>query len=214
MAKLTTKQRDKLKDSDFAVPGKRKLPIFDASHCRAAWDFLPRTKGLTDSEIKEARKRILARAKEFNIDTSDWEKKKVSKEGFVELSLESMTPVQRRIRSLIMDTDDIAIDGLTVSDEGFREWINLHPGLSLLAYLTALVVMPIVTWPVPVAALITYAWQRQSYREELYKWAKKHDAVEDPVLILTSEKAFKAAIREYIKYLKEHHEKKSDEHKK
>lgn len=199
MAKLTTKQRDKLKDSDFAVPGKRKLPIFDASHCRAAWDFLPRTKGLTDSEIKEARKRILARAKEFNIDTSDWEKKKVSKEGFVELSLESMTPVQRRIRSLIMDTDDVVVDGLTVSDESFRDWINLHP--------TASIVM-LLLLPFSIPTIIAYCWQRHEYRMKVAAWAEKHMDAKTAKKVPTDREAFDEAIRAYRIYLIQEKERK------
>lgn len=100
MAKLTTKERSKLKDSDFAVPGKRKLPIHDAEHTEMAWKFLPRTQGLTPAEITEARKRILERAKKFGIDTSHWEKS-VSKESFEEVSLESLSPKQLRIRQLL-----------------------------------------------------------------------------------------------------------------
>lgn len=36
MAKLTTKQRNKLPSSAFAEPGKRKYPINDKSHAKAA----------------------------------------------------------------------------------------------------------------------------------------------------------------------------------
>lgn len=36
MAKLTTKKRNRLKSSSFAEPGKRKYPIQDKSHGRAA----------------------------------------------------------------------------------------------------------------------------------------------------------------------------------
>ncbi|GIM47032.1 hypothetical protein DNHGIG_25810 [Collibacillus ludicampi] len=71
---LSAAQRKKLKDSDFAVPGKRKLPIHDKEHVKLAWDMVDRTKGLTEEERKEARKRILSAAKQMGVDTSDWNK--------------------------------------------------------------------------------------------------------------------------------------------
>lgn len=36
MAKLTSKARNKLKDSTFALPGERKYPISDKNHARNA----------------------------------------------------------------------------------------------------------------------------------------------------------------------------------
>lgn len=74
MAKLNKKQRDNLPESDFAVPEKRALPIHDAEHVKLAWDMVDRTEGLTPEERKEARRRILRRAKELGIDTSGWDK--------------------------------------------------------------------------------------------------------------------------------------------
>ncbi|MCF8566904.1 hypothetical protein LLE49_19480 [Alicyclobacillus tolerans] len=71
---LTKEQRDKLKDSDFAVPGKRELPIHNKTHIKLAWDMVDRTKDLTAEERKEARKNILAAAKKMGMDTSDWDK--------------------------------------------------------------------------------------------------------------------------------------------
>jgi hypothetical protein len=47
---LTDEQRAQLADSDFAVPGKRKLPLHDEEHARLAWDMLDRTHGLSPSE--------------------------------------------------------------------------------------------------------------------------------------------------------------------
>lgn len=72
MAKLTAEQREALKNSDFAVPGKRALPVHDAAHTRLAWQMLNRTEGLSAAERDAARKRILAAAKKFGIDTGDW----------------------------------------------------------------------------------------------------------------------------------------------
>ena len=69
---LSSKERDALPASDFAVPGKRQLPMHDAKHARLAWDMVNRTGGLSDSEKSTARSRIKRRAKELGIDTSDW----------------------------------------------------------------------------------------------------------------------------------------------
>jgi hypothetical protein len=70
---LTKEQRDAMPDEMFAVPGKRLLPIHDERHVRMAWSQLPRTQGITVAERKEARGRILTRAKHLGIDTTDWE---------------------------------------------------------------------------------------------------------------------------------------------
>ena len=72
MSRLSKLERDALPSSAFAVPGKRKLLIQDASHLRFAWDELERTQGLSEAEREEARRRILARARELGIDTSGW----------------------------------------------------------------------------------------------------------------------------------------------
>ncbi|CAJ0698791.1 DUF6582 domain-containing protein [Ralstonia holmesii] len=71
---LSKEERDALPAEHFAVPGKRKLPINDPTHTSLAWDMVDRTQGLSDAERSEARARILRRAKELGIDTSDWGK--------------------------------------------------------------------------------------------------------------------------------------------
>lgn len=72
MSKLNTKERDALPDSDFAVPGKRVMPIQDKDHVEKAWELKDTAHDLTPEEKAEARKRILSRAKELGIDTSKW----------------------------------------------------------------------------------------------------------------------------------------------
>lgn len=42
MSKLKTSERDKLKASDFAIPGERKYPIENESHARAALSMVAR----------------------------------------------------------------------------------------------------------------------------------------------------------------------------
>src|SRR5580692_7618796 len=74
MAKLTKGTRDALPAEDFAVPGKRALPMHDADHVRMGWDMVSKTKDLTPEERKEARTRLRERAKRFGIDTKAWGK--------------------------------------------------------------------------------------------------------------------------------------------
>jgi len=59
MPPLTVEERAKLRDSEFAVPGKRELPLHDADHAKLAWDMLDKTHGLDDYERDEARHRII-----------------------------------------------------------------------------------------------------------------------------------------------------------
>jgi len=73
-APLTKEQREALPSEQFAVPGKRKLPMPDERHTRLAWSQLSRTQGLTVEERAEARRRIIRRAHELGMDTTDWEK--------------------------------------------------------------------------------------------------------------------------------------------
>lgn len=74
MAKLTKESRDSLPESDFAVPGKRALPMHDADHVKMAWDMVSKTKDLTPAERSEARKRIKERAGKLGVNTKDWGK--------------------------------------------------------------------------------------------------------------------------------------------
>jgi hypothetical protein len=74
MADLTKEERDKLPESDFAVPGKRELPMHDERHVKLAWDMVDRTADLTPEERSAARGHILRRAKELGVDTANWNK--------------------------------------------------------------------------------------------------------------------------------------------
>lgn len=65
---LDTKDRDSLGSEQFAVPGKRKLPIHDAAHVRNALARFNQTEGLTPAEKKTAMTRIRRAAKKFGID--------------------------------------------------------------------------------------------------------------------------------------------------
>ena len=71
-ARVSTRERNRLPESAFAVPAKRKLLITDEDHTRLAWDMVNRTQGLTSAEKAEARRRILRRAHQLGIDTDEW----------------------------------------------------------------------------------------------------------------------------------------------
>ncbi len=71
-AALDAEQRNKLDADQFAVPGKREMPIHDAEHVKLAWDMVDRTQGLSEAERAEARRRILAKAKSLGLDTQGW----------------------------------------------------------------------------------------------------------------------------------------------
>lgn len=71
---LTKQERNSLPSEDFAVPGKRKLPIHDAAHTLLAWGQIDRTQGLSETERDEARAAVLDRAKAFGVDTTKWDK--------------------------------------------------------------------------------------------------------------------------------------------
>ncbi len=72
MAELSKEERDRLPDSDFAVPGKRLLPMHDREHAELAWRMVDRTDGLTADERAEARRRIKARLQQFGVDVSNY----------------------------------------------------------------------------------------------------------------------------------------------
>lgn len=67
---LDTKDRNRLDDESYAVPGKRKLPIHDADHVRNALARFNQTKGLTPAEKATARARINRAAKKFGVKVS------------------------------------------------------------------------------------------------------------------------------------------------
>ena len=76
-AKLPSKKRNKLPDSDFALVytdanGKkiRKYPIHDEAHCKAAAHMFPR--GVPLKYKATVARKILRRAHKFGIDTSGW----------------------------------------------------------------------------------------------------------------------------------------------
>ena len=71
---LSTAEKDRLPDKDFAFPKERKEPLSDASHVRNAVARFDQVEGVTDRERDEAWKRIRRAAKRFDveIEAGDW----------------------------------------------------------------------------------------------------------------------------------------------
>ena len=71
MSELDAKDREELKDSDYAFPKERKEPICDADHVRNAIARFDQVEGVSDDERDEAWKRIKKAADKFGVDVSE-----------------------------------------------------------------------------------------------------------------------------------------------
>jgi hypothetical protein len=80
MAELSTRQRDKLKDSAFAFPKERKEPLENASHVRNAIARFNQVEGVSDDERDAAWKRIKAAAKKFDVEVSEKSWREIGKD--------------------------------------------------------------------------------------------------------------------------------------
>ena len=71
---MSTAEKDRLKDQEFAFPAERKEPLSDARHVRNAIARFDQVEGVSDEERDQAWKRILAAAKRYDVEVSesDW----------------------------------------------------------------------------------------------------------------------------------------------
>jgi len=71
---LSTAQKDKLPDKEFAFPKERKEPLTDAKHVRNAIARFDQVEGVSDTERDKAWQRILKAAKRYDVDVTekDW----------------------------------------------------------------------------------------------------------------------------------------------
>jgi len=71
---MSTAEKDKLADQEFAFPEERKEPLTDARHVRNAIARFDQVEGVSDAERDKAWKRILAAAKRYDVEVSepDW----------------------------------------------------------------------------------------------------------------------------------------------
>jgi hypothetical protein len=74
MSNLTSEDRQRLAEREFAFPAQRKEPLENASHVRNAVARFDQVSGVTDAERDEAWKRILRAAKTYGVTVgrSDW----------------------------------------------------------------------------------------------------------------------------------------------
>lgn len=76
---MSGKKRKKLKDSEFAYPDERKMPLNDASHVRNAAARFDQVKDVTKRERGKAWKRLKRAANAMNVKLTP--RKKNSKKG-------------------------------------------------------------------------------------------------------------------------------------
>jgi hypothetical protein len=70
-AGLSTAEKNKLDDKEFAFPAERKEPLVDATHVRNAVARFDQVEGVTDTERDEAWRRIQAAAKKFGVELEE-----------------------------------------------------------------------------------------------------------------------------------------------
>jgi hypothetical protein len=71
---LSTAEKDRLPDAEFAFPAERKEPLSDAAHVRNAIARFDQVEGVTDEERDRAWARIRAAASKYDVHISenDW----------------------------------------------------------------------------------------------------------------------------------------------
>jgi hypothetical protein len=80
-AGLSTAEKNKLDDKQFAFPRERKEPLVDAAHVRNAVARFDQVEGVTDSERDEAWRRIGAAAKKFGVELEEKSWRELSNGG-------------------------------------------------------------------------------------------------------------------------------------
>jgi hypothetical protein len=68
---LSTADKNKLDDKQFAFPKERKEPLVDAKHVRNAVARFDQVEGVTDAERDRAWRRIEAAAKKFGVELEE-----------------------------------------------------------------------------------------------------------------------------------------------
>jgi hypothetical protein len=71
---MSTAEKDRLEDQEFAFPKERKEPLTDARHVRNAIARFDQVEDVSDAERDQAWKRIMAAAKRYDVEVSesDW----------------------------------------------------------------------------------------------------------------------------------------------
>lgn len=79
MTKLSSDDRDNLKEGSFAFPKERKEPLENASHVRNAIARFNQVKDVSDAERDAAWKRIKAAAKKHGVDVTETSWREIGK---------------------------------------------------------------------------------------------------------------------------------------
>jgi hypothetical protein len=78
---MSTADKNKLEDAEFAFPDERKEPLTDAKHVRNAIARFDQVEGVSDAERDRAWQRILKAAKRYDIDVSEKSWRDLAKGG-------------------------------------------------------------------------------------------------------------------------------------
>jgi hypothetical protein len=78
---MSTAEKDRLPDKEFAFPKERKEPLTDARHVRNAIARFDQVEGVSDAERDKAWKRIKAAARRYDIEVSEKSWRDLAKGG-------------------------------------------------------------------------------------------------------------------------------------
>ncbi len=78
---MSTADKDRLADQEFAFPKERKEPLTDARHVRNAIARFDQVEGVSDAERDQAWQRILAAAKRYDVEVSEASWRDLAKGG-------------------------------------------------------------------------------------------------------------------------------------
>jgi hypothetical protein len=78
---MSTAEKDKLPDKEFAFPKQRKEPLTDARHVRNAISRFDQVEGVSDADRDRAWKRIVAAAQRFDVEVSESSWRDLAKGG-------------------------------------------------------------------------------------------------------------------------------------
>jgi hypothetical protein len=78
---MSTADKDRLADEEFAFPKERKEPLTDARHVRNAIARFDQVEGVSDAERDRAWQRILAAANRYDVEVSESSWRDLAKGG-------------------------------------------------------------------------------------------------------------------------------------
>jgi len=78
---MSTAEKDRVPEKEFAFPEKRKEPLTDARHVRNAIARFDQVEGVSDAERDRAWKRILQAARRYDVEVSESDWRDLAKGG-------------------------------------------------------------------------------------------------------------------------------------